>query len=107
MMMPQEQRRQDQKYRLRRVQRMSRRTLSSAQRYHAIPTKAAAVIAVGSPVISTVGTLLIAVVVVISWFLVFVNATVYFGGHYQTQIYPESLALKITIMLIGVARACG
>jgi|TARA_R110002003_G_scaffold232_15_gene16849 hypothetical protein len=45
--------------------------------------------------------------VVISWFLVFVNATVYFGGHYQTQIYPESLALKITIMLIGMARAGG
>jgi hypothetical protein len=69
MMMPQEQSRQDQKYRLRRVQRIMRRTLSSAQRYHAMPTKAAAVIAVGRPVTATVGTLLMVVVAAMAYML--------------------------------------
>jgi ribosomal silencing factor RsfS len=52
MIMAQEQSRQDQKYRLRRVDRTKRRMLSSRHKYQAIPTQAAAVIAVGNVVIS-------------------------------------------------------
>lgn len=53
--MPQEQARQDQKYRLRRVLRVNRRTLTSTLKYHAIPRNAAAVMAVGSGVMFCVG----------------------------------------------------
>jgi hypothetical protein len=70
MMIAQEHSKQDQKYKLRRVHRRSRRTLSSPHRYHAMPIHAAAVMAVGSDVISAVGrTACLTAVVVVSFIL--------------------------------------